>query len=134
MKNVFAHIELSTGNPAKAAKFYKSLFAWKLTDLPMGVGTYTMVDTGSEECGGGIQEKMMPEAPTAWLSYVHVEDVKKTLAKAKKLGAKVVMPWTDIGEFGAIGIFTDPTGATLGVWERAKPKAKAKKPAKKSRK
>ncbi len=128
MKNTFAHIELSTDNPAKAKKFYKSLFSWKLTDMPMGPMTYTMIDTGSKEAGGGIQEKMMPDAPSAWLSYVQVEDVKKTLSKAKKLGAKIMMEWTSIGEFGAIGIFFDPTGAALGVWEAPK---KAKRPAKK---
>ncbi|HEY3450121.1 MAG TPA: VOC family protein [Myxococcales bacterium] len=131
MKNIFAHVELSTDNPAKAKKFYKSLFAWKLADMPMGPMTYTMIDTGSRETGGGIQPKVMPKTPTAWLTYVEVADVRKTLAKAKTLGAKVVLAWTSIGEMGAIGVFVDPTGAALGVWERAK---KAKKPAKKSRK
>lgn len=132
MKNVVAHVELSTTDPAKAKKFYKSLFAWKMTDMPMGPMKYTMIDLGSKETGGGIQKKVMPKAPTAWLNYVQVADVGATLAKAKKLGGKVVLAWTSIGEMGAIGVFLDPTGAALGVWEQAR--KQPKKPAKKSRK
>jgi catechol 2,3-dioxygenase-like lactoylglutathione lyase family enzyme len=82
MANPFVHIELNTGDTAKAKKFYKSLFGWKLQDMPMGPGmTYTMIDVG-EGVGGGITKKPMPKAPTMWLSYVQVDSVKKTMAKA----------------------------------------------------
>jgi hypothetical protein len=41
----------------------------------------------------------------------------------------------DIGKNGIIGVFVDPTGATLGVWSKAKPAKKgSKKPAKKASK
>ena len=44
MGNPFVHIELSTDDVAKAKKFYKSVFDWKLSDIPkMG---YTMLDVG----------------------------------------------------------------------------------------
>ena len=77
---------------------------------------------------------MMPEQPTAWLVYAEVDSVKKTMAKAEKAGAKVVVPFQAIGEMGAIGIFVDPTGASFGVWEKAKKKAPAKKKAAKKAK
>jgi predicted enzyme related to lactoylglutathione lyase len=129
MANPFAHIELTTGDLGKAKKFYKKLFDWKLTDESMGpgAGVYTMIKTGKGP-GGGMQAQPMPEAPVTWLAYVEVESVKKTLAKAEKGGAKVVVPVMDIGKNGIIGIFVDPAGAMLGVWEKAKP---AKKTAKK---
>ncbi|HEY5147215.1 MAG TPA: hypothetical protein VII82_10630, partial [Polyangiaceae bacterium] len=76
--------------------------------------------------------KPMPDAPTTWLPYVQVVDVKKALAKAEKGGATIALPTTDIGKNGTIGIFVDPTGAMLGVWSKAKPAKKtAKKAAKK---
>ena len=50
----------------------------------------------------------MPDAPNAWLPYVEVDDVKKTVAKAAKAGAKVMLDYMPIGEMGAIGIFADP--------------------------
>jgi predicted enzyme related to lactoylglutathione lyase len=131
MANPFAHIELTTSDLAAAKKFYKKMFDWKLTDMPMGEGAvYTMIKTG-KGAGGGMQAKPMPDAPVTWLPYVEVADVKKALAKAEKGGAKVVLPVMDIGKNGIIGIFVDPAGAMLGVWSKAKP---AKKSAKKTSK
>jgi predicted enzyme related to lactoylglutathione lyase len=129
MGNPFVHMELSTGDVDAAKKFYKKVFDWKLDQLGPEMGNYTMIDTGSRTVGGGLTAKMMPEQPTAWLVYAEVDSVKKTMAKAEKAGAKVVVPYQPIGEMGAIGIFVDPTGAGFGVWEKAKKKAPAKKKA-----
>jgi predicted enzyme related to lactoylglutathione lyase len=127
MSNPFAHIELNTDDLAKAKKFYKSVFDWKLNDMPGGM-PYTMIDVG-KGTGGGMQKKPMAEAPTSWLPYVEVASVKTSLAKASKAGAQVVLDYMPIGNNGAIGVFVDPTGAALGVWEAAKKAAAAKKPA-----
>jgi predicted enzyme related to lactoylglutathione lyase len=125
--NAFVHCELSADDVGAAKKFYKKLFDWKLSDMGPGMGNYTMIDVGKKMPGGGMTKKMMPGQQTAWLSYVAVKSVKKTMAKAEKAGAKAVVPFQEIGEMGAIGIFVDPQGAALGVWELAKPKKKGKK-------
>ncbi len=125
MPHGFAHMELNTDNAPAAAKFYKSLFAWKTSGMRMGTGdTYIMVDTGPRQLGGGIQKKPSPQTPTAWLPYVEVESVKRSIAKAKKLGARIMVEYQPIDGMGAYGVFTDPTGATMGVWERAKKPAR----------
>jgi predicted enzyme related to lactoylglutathione lyase len=131
MPNAFVHIELNTDDVAKAKKFYKSLFKWSFG--AMGPG-YTGIDVGKGGTGGGMQKKPMPGAPTAWLPYVEVDDVKKVVAKARKLGADVQMEYMEIGDMGAIGVFVDPTGAAIGVWAAAKKPAKKAKKAKKSAK
>ena len=130
MPNPFAHIELSTDDVKKAKKFYQAVFAWKLNDMP--AMAYTMIDVGGG-VGGGMQKKPMPEAPTAWLPYVQVDDVKATMAKAIKGGGSAVLPFQEIGDMGAIGIFVDPAGAMLGVWEAkaGTPAAAAPPPAEK---
>jgi uncharacterized protein len=132
MGNPFAHIELTTSDLGAAKKFYKKLFDWKLSDMPMGTGgVYTMIAPGKGP-GGGMQAQPMPEAPVTWLPYVEVADVKRALAKAEKGGAKIILPVMDIGKNGIIGIFVDPAGAMLGVWSKAKPgKKSAKKASKK---
>jgi predicted enzyme related to lactoylglutathione lyase len=137
MGNPFAHIELAADDVAAAKKFYKSVFDWKLEDMPMGDSTYTMVNVG-KGVGGGMTPKMMgPQQPTAWLPYVEVADVKKTIAKAKAGGATIFVEYQPI-PMGAIGVFADPQGAPLGIWEAAKKapakRAAAKKPAKKAAK
>lgn len=126
MPNAFVHIELNTDDVTKAKKFYKGLFKWKLG--AMGPG-YTGIDVG-KGTGGGMQKKPMPEAPTQWLPYVEVDDVKKTVAKARKLGATVYVDYMEIGDMGAIGVFSDPTGASIGVWEVAKKRKNGKKKSK----
>ena len=123
MPNAFVHIELNTDDLSKAKKFYKSLFKWKLG--AMGPG-YTGIDVGKGGTGGGMQKKPMPEAPTLWLPYVEVDDVKKTVAKARKLGANIQVDYMEVGDMGAIGVFVDPTGAPIGVWQTAKKKTKKK--------
>ncbi|MGZ3421979.1 MAG: VOC family protein [Polyangiales bacterium] len=134
MANSFVHIELGTGDVAAAKKFYGKVFDWKLKDMKMGPGmTYTTVDPGGGTGGGMMQA--MPGQPTAWLAYVGVENLDKTIAKAKKAGAKIIIERQDVADMGSFGVFIDPTGAALGVWEpRAMPKkgAAKKKAAKKS--
>jgi uncharacterized protein len=126
MPNPFAHIELNTDDVTEAKKFYKSLFQWKLG--AMGPD-YTMIDVGKGGTGGGMQRKAIPGSPTLWLPYVQVDDVRKTIAKARKLGADIQLDYLEIDEMGAIGVFVDPTGAPLGVW--ALPKKVAPKATKK---
>jgi len=110
--------------------FYKKIFDWKLSEvaLPGTVGAkYTMIDVG-KGVGGGMPVKPTPDAPTAWLAYVLVDDVKKTLVKARKNGAQVILEYHEVMGMGALGIFIDPTGATLGLWQVFK-KAPVRKPA-----
>ncbi|MCC6528010.1 MAG: VOC family protein [Polyangiaceae bacterium] len=134
----FVHQELSTSDPAAAKKFYKGLFGWKFEDMKMPNGE-VYIGIKADGAGiGGIQRQPVPGAPTAWLGYVEVPSVKKLVAKAVKLGGRVLLDYTPIGDMGAIGIVADGQGGPCGLWEPAKkPKAKAaakKKPAKKAAK
>lgn len=127
MPNPFVHVELNTDDVTTAKRFYKGLFDWKLTDVQMGPGmVYTMLDVG-EGTGGGMQQKPMPNAPTMWLSYVLVDDVAETLIKARQLGAMVVVESMPIMGQGTLGVFIDPTGAALGLWQPEKMKKATKK-------
>ena len=131
MANPFAHMELTTPDPAAARKFYKKVFDWKLTVLGPDMGNYTLIDTGDKVAGGGMTSPMMPGAPTAWMPYALVDSVKKTSAKAEKNGAKILVAYQPIPGNGAIGVFLDPTGAAFGIWEKEPKKATAKKAKKK---
>ena len=121
MANPFVHVELSTDNPGKAKEFYKKIFDWKLDDMPMPNGTYTLINVG-EGVGGGMMQKRAPQAPNAWLAYVLVDSIDGTVKKAREFGAKILVEKTAIPNEGSFAVFTDPTGAPLGVWESAKKK------------
>jgi hypothetical protein len=122
MANPFVHVELQTNDPTSARKFYTSLFGWKLQDVPMAGGmTYTMIDVGGGT-GGGMMVNPVPGAPSHWLAYVGVDDIRASTKKATELGAMIVMDVTEVGEFGWMSVITDPTGATLAMWQPKKPK------------
>jgi len=119
MANPFVHIELNTTDPAKAKAFYSKLFGWKLEDIQMANGTtYTMIQPGNGT-GGGMLKHPMPGAPSFWLAYVDVDDIRAATDKAKALGAKVEKDVTEVPGMGSFSIVTDPTGATLALWKAA---------------
>jgi hypothetical protein len=121
MANPFVHVELATTDIDEAKAFYQSLFSWQLQDMDMGGGmSYTMINVG-EGTGGGMMKHPVPGAPSAWLAYALVDDVRAATAKAQSLGAKVMRDVTEVPNAGSFSIIIDPTGAALGLWQ---PKAK----------
>lgn len=116
MGNAFVHAELNTTDVDKAKAFYGNLFDWKLEDMPMEGMTYTTIGVG-EGTGGGMMKQMIPGAPSAWMPYVGVEDIQAATKKAKSLGATILRDVTEVKGMGWLSIFTDPTGAMIGLWQ-----------------
>ena len=118
MANPFCHVELASTDAAKAKTFYTSLFDWKITDNDMGGGMiYSTFKPSNDSPGGGMMQHPMPGAPSAWLAYVLVDDVAAATQKAVSLGAKVLVGKQEVPNMGWFSIITDPTGASLGLWE-----------------
>jgi uncharacterized protein len=114
----FVHLELNTDNLKKAKTFYTKLFGWQTQDMEMPQGgTYSMLQLMNP--GGAMTTKPMPEAPTMWLPYIAVEDVKKTVAAAEKSGGKAVQPYFAVEGMGEGAVLLDPTGAAFGIWHGA---------------
>ena len=116
MANPFVHVELNTTDPDKAKSFYSKLFSWELQDVPMPMGTYTMIKVG-QGTGGGMMKHPVPGAPSSWLAYVQVNDINAATQKARSLGASVMKDVTEVPEAGWFSIILDPTGAALGLWK-----------------
>jgi uncharacterized protein len=115
--NPFVHVELATTDIDKAKSFYRALFDWQLDDVEMGGGmTYTLIGVG-EGTGGGMMKQPMPGAPSAWLPYALVDDIRAATDRARSLGATVVRDVTSVAEEGWLSIIADPTGAALGLWQ-----------------
>ena len=110
------HAELNTNNLPKAKAFYGELFAWKLEDMPTENGNYTMINVG-EGTGGGMMTNPVPDAPSAWLPYVQVDDVLWLMTDLITLGATVMKDVTDVKDMGSFSILVDPTGATIALWQ-----------------
>ena len=112
----FCWNELTSKDPAASVAFYKALGGFSTDSMDMGpeMGTYHLLKTGDTMIAG-IMKAPMAEAPHAWTPYVQVANADATTDKAKRLGAHVIVPPTDIPNVGRFSIFADPQGAVLGV-------------------
>jgi predicted enzyme related to lactoylglutathione lyase len=119
MANPFVHVELNTTDVARAKSFYGKLFDWKLEDVPLPGGSYTLIGVG-EGTGGGLMKHPIEGAPSAWLPYVLVDDVEAVTSKAKSLGATVLKDATEVTGMGRFTVIADPTGAVIGLWQAKK--------------
>ena len=115
----FCWIELATTDGEGAKKFYCELFGWEADDRPMGPGmVYTMLKLSGKEVGALYQKgEEMKQVPTHWASYVCTTSADETAAKAKSLGANVLMEPFDVAEHGRMAAIADPTGAVFNVWQ-----------------
>lgn len=116
MANPFVHLELSTPGLSKAKEFYTALFGWQFQDMDMGppAGIYSTFkpDTGP---GGGAMT--VQGGNPGWLAYVGVEDIDASTAKAKSLGATILMGPQEVPNVGRFTIITDPTGCNIAMFQ-----------------
>lgn len=117
MANPFVHVELMSNDLDASKTFYRSLFDWRVEDMPEL--DYTVIKVG-EGTGGGMLKNPTPGAPASWLAYVQVSDVGATTKRARELGAKVVKEPTEISGMGVFSVLADPQGAMFALWETKK--------------
>jgi predicted enzyme related to lactoylglutathione lyase len=118
MGNPFVHVELMSTDLDKVKSFYSRMFQWELEDMPGGEEDYTLIKVG-EGTGGGMMRNPIPGAPSMWMPYVLVQDLREATQKAQSLGAKLMKDVTEVPGMGAFTIVTDPAGAMLGLWQTA---------------
>lgn len=116
--------ELISTNADVARSFYARLFGWKAEIQQMPNMAYTVFSSGSTQVAGLMaQPPDMEGAPSVWASYFAVADADAAFATALKLGAKALMPLTDIPEVGRFAWLQDPQGATFAILKSATPTA-----------
>jgi predicted enzyme related to lactoylglutathione lyase len=116
--SAFCWEELVTSDPEAAAKFYSALFGYTVEEVPMGpMGTYRILKSGDRQRAGIT--KFPPGAPPhpAWLEYIAVKDVDGSTRNAVEMGAKTLMPPTDIPNIGRFSVIADPTGAAIALFK-----------------
>ena len=101
---------------AASNSFYSSLFGWEDEDQGEEMGHYTILRKAGKTVAGNMTV-MMDGQPSAWVSYVAVDDADTTTDLAKKAGATVFVEPMDVSDIGRMALFADPTGAVIGVWQ-----------------
>ena len=109
------HVEIPAFDPGKAGTFYADLFNWKIqVDQSFD---YHMFQPDPGPGGGFVKVgEQPPYKPGEVLIYVSTDDINATLAKAESLGAKTLVPKTEIPQTGWFAFFSDPTGNRIGLF------------------
>src|ERR1700704_2787351 len=117
----FCWVELATTDTGAAKKFYSGLFGWTIEDRPVSPEmVYTMLNLDGKNAGALYpldKEKQAQGIPPHWLSYASVANSDETAAKAKELGATIIVPPFDVMTFGRMAVIQDPTGAVFALWQ-----------------
>jgi hypothetical protein len=114
----FCWEELMTQDPAAAVKFYSALYGWTTREQDMGpMGKYTLCYRGDQQVGGIMKHPHGEASASYWLSYVVVDDVDASTARAEKLGGKILVPPMDIPNVGRFSTVADPSGAAIALFK-----------------
>ena len=109
-------VDLSTSDVDGARRFYTSLFGWEAQDLGPDAGGYNMMLLRGKMVSG-LGPVMNPQQPPAWTTYVCTTDATATAQKVREAGGQVVMEPFDVMGQGHMGVFQDPGGAYIAVWQ-----------------
>lgn len=125
MDSTIVHFEIPADDPERAAQFYRDLFGWTINrwENPNGIQYWLVETVPTDEKGapvrpgvnGGLMPRMYPGQQP--VNYIAVRSVDEAVAKAERLGAKLMMGKTPVPGMGWFAQMSDPEGNVLAVWE-----------------
>jgi predicted enzyme related to lactoylglutathione lyase len=123
------HFEIPADDVERARKFYTTLFGWKIEKIEVKKDgdkmNYWMISTSSKEnrnekpsLDGGLIKRQHPQQPN--LNYVSVSSIDEYSNKVNELGGKIVLPKTEITDYGFFAVCIDTENNAFALWESKK--------------
>jgi predicted enzyme related to lactoylglutathione lyase len=107
------HLELHTGDLARACALYAELCGWRPQRVDAECGSYQALELGG--VGGGVVECRAPRP--LWLPYVEVPEIQEATDCARRLGASVLLEPRE-GPAGWRSVVSSSTGGELAFWQQ----------------
>jgi predicted enzyme related to lactoylglutathione lyase len=107
------HLELHTGDQARASAFYARLLRWRPELIRAASGSYLALELGGA-FGGGIVE--CGARRPLWLPYVEVDQIEELTERARQLGAAVLLEPRE-GPAGWRSVVSSPEGGEVAFWQ-----------------
>ena len=125
-----AHIEFKSANFSRTSEFYAKLFDWQMEQNASA--SYMKLAGGDGPSAGWFRADLV-QSPGP-VAYLPVDDLEAKLAEVEEAGGRILVRSHPFAGGGEIGLFADPDGNVLGLWQRkgaggagtAAPKAAAK--------
>lgn len=112
--------DVAAPDTSVAENFYREIFGWgtqTTADESMPYTMFTKDDKVVAGMGPLSAEQQEAGQPPVWSSYVIVDDIDDIFAKAKELGATVLMEPMQIMDAGSMFFIIDPVGSAIGFWQ-----------------
>jgi predicted enzyme related to lactoylglutathione lyase len=112
MANPVVRWQIVSPTAEATASFYQKLFGWSVSkDNALG---YRELKTETNGIDGGVWPAP-PEATPFVQLFVAVSDVDEYLARATKLGARVIVPKSALPDGDIMAVLLDPGGMSIGI-------------------
>jgi predicted enzyme related to lactoylglutathione lyase len=109
--------DLWTSDVEGSRTFYSQLFGWEAQEPSPEFGGYFMFTRAGVPVAGAMGDMGEMSANDTWTIYLTTDDIAKTTAAAQAEGGNIANPAMAVADLGIQAVFTDPTGAHLGMWE-----------------
>ena len=109
-----AHIEFKSANFARTSEFYGKLFDWQMEQNASA--SYMKLAGGDGPSAGWFRADLV-QAPGP-VAYLPVDDLEAKLTEVEAAGGRVLVRTLPFAGGGEIGLFADPDGNVLGLWQR----------------
>jgi uncharacterized protein len=130
MSNRIVHFEIMADDPERAAKFYKTVFGWEITEWKGLDQKYWMVMTAAKDSkepgiNGGLLRRPapVPKGPAgsnAFVCTVVVDNIDETAHMIEQAGGQVAMPKYDLAGMAWQAYYIDTEGNTFGIHQPIK--------------
>lgn len=113
--------ELQSSDFDRSSAFFLALFGWERHDMDMGpMGIYSFLAKSNGTIGAMCSlppDQKDKGVPSNWAVYFTATNCDAETEKAKQLGAHIIMPPFDVGEYGRMSVLADPSGAVFCLWQ-----------------
>lgn len=110
--------ELATRDAQRAAVFYAQLLGWKARVVLQDGSASTLFLVEDTPVAGLLQLQGAPPIPLSnWTVCFAVASAEETLARAKRLGARLTSPLTELTGVGLAAGIIDPQGGPFSIME-----------------
>ena len=123
------HLEFKSASFTRTSEFYARLFDWR-TEQNASASYMKLSGDGVPSAGWVRADLVQSPGPIA---YLEVDDLGAKLQEIERAGGRILAPRLPFAGGGEVGLFADPDGNVLGLWQRkgvagapAAPKAAAK--------
>ncbi|GJF16676.1 hypothetical protein NGTWS0302_16330 [Mycolicibacterium cyprinidarum] len=110
-------IDLATSDVERSQEFYRAVFGWTFESAGPDYGGYVNAFSDGRPVAGLMRSDPQWNAPDAWTTYIHTDEIKSTVATAIAAGGSSCVDPMEVKDKGWMGMLTDPAGAFFGLWQ-----------------